>query len=211
MVGKNLIKLVTIANLEGFYYKPRINRELLEKYHEGLICLSACYSGEIGKLVAAKNYEGAEAAAAWHKNLFGEDYYLEIQPHAPELHEPILKISKKLGIPVVATQDIHYANKDDRTAHEVLLAVQTNGKLDDEDRLSLKKYDLSITSPEEMAEIFKNIPEALENTVKVAEKCNWELELGKTRIPKFPVPNEKSAYDYLESLVKERVHNRYPE
>ena len=208
---KNLIKLVTIANLEGFYYKPRIDRELLEKYHEGLICLSACYSGEIGKLVAAKNYEGAEAAAAWHKNLFGEDYYLEIQPHAPELHEPILKISKKLGIPVVATQDIHYANKDDRTAHEVLLAVQTNGKLDDEDRLSLKKYDLSITSPEEMAEIFKNIPEALENTVKVAEKCNWELELGKTRIPKFPVPNEKSAYDYLESLVKERVHNRYPE
>jgi len=106
---KNLIKLVTIANLEGFYYKPRIDKELLEKYHEGLICLSACYSGEIGKLVAAKNYAEAEAVAAWHKNLFGEDYYLEIQPHAPELHEPILKISKKLGIPVVATQDIHYA------------------------------------------------------------------------------------------------------
>ena len=208
---KNLIKLVTIANLEGFYYKPRIDRELLEKYHEGLICLSACYSGEIGKLVAAKNYDEAEATAAWYKNLFGEDYYLEIQPHAPELHEPILKISKKLGIPVVATQDIHYANKDDRTAHEILLAVQTNGKLDDEDRLSLKKYDLSITSPEEMAENFKNIPEALENTVKVAEKCNWELELGKTRIPKFPVPNEKSSYDYMESLIKERVHNRYPE
>ena len=207
---KNLIKLVTIANLEGFYYKPRIDKELLEKHREGLICLSACYSGEIGKLLATKNYEAAEEAAMWYKNTFGEDYYLEIQPHAPELHEGILAISKKLGIPVVATQDIHYAQKDDKMAHEVLLAVQTNGKLDDEDRLSLKKYDLSVTSPEEMAETFKHIPEALENSVKIAEKCNWELELGKTRIPKFPVPNEKTPYEYLESIVNEKLHNRYP-
>ncbi|TSA44188.1 DNA polymerase III subunit alpha [bacterium] len=208
---KNLIKLVTLANLEGFYYKPRIDRELLEKYHEGLVCLSACYSGEIARLISAKNFEEAEATALWYKNLFGGDYYLEIQPHAPELHEPILKISKKLGIPIVATQDIHYANKDDRTAHEILLAVQTNSKLDDEDRLSLKKFDISIASPEEMAEIFKNIPEAISNTILVADKCNWELELGKTRIPKFPVPNGKTSYDYLESLVKERIHNHYPE
>jgi len=208
---KNLIKLVTLANLEGFYYKPRIDKELLEKYHEGLVCLSGCYSGEIAKLITAKNFEEAERVAAWYQNLFGGDFYLEIQPHVPELHEPILKISKKLGIPVVATQDIHYANKDDRTAHEILLAVQTNSKLDDEDRMSLKKYDISVTSPEEMAEIFKDIPEALSNTIEIANKCHWELELGKTRIPKFPVPNEKTSYEYMESLVKERVQNRYPE
>ncbi|MGC9603599.1 MAG: DNA polymerase III subunit alpha [Minisyncoccia bacterium] len=208
---KNLVKLVTLANLEGFYYKPRIDKELLEKHHEGLICLSGCYSGEIAKLIAAKNFEEAERVATWYKNIFGEDYYLEIQPHVPELHEPILKISKKLGIPVVATQDIHYVNKDDRTAHEILLAVQTNSKLDDEDRMSLKKYDISVTSPEEMAEIFKDIPEALSNTIEIAQKCHWELELGKTRIPKFPVPNEKTSYEYMESLVKERVYNRYPE
>ncbi|MGC9610707.1 MAG: DNA polymerase III subunit alpha [Minisyncoccia bacterium] len=208
---RNLIKLVTIGNLEGFYYKPRIDKELLEKYHEGLICLSGCYSGEIAKLVSAKNFEEAENAAAWYKNLFGEDFYLELQPHAPELHEPILKISRKLNIQVVATQDIHYASKDDRTAHEILLAVQTNSKLDDEDRLSLKKFDLSVISPEEMAEIFKNIPEAISNSVKIADKCDWELELGKTRIPKFPVPNEKTSFEYLESLINEKVHSRYPE
>ena len=104
---QNLIKLVTLANLEGFYYKPRIDKELLEQCHEGLVCLSGCYSGEIAKLIAAKNFDEAEKVAAWYKNLFGGDYYLEIQPHTPELHEPTLKISKKLGIPVVATQDIH--------------------------------------------------------------------------------------------------------
>ena len=208
---KNLIKLVTIANLEGFYYKPRIDKELLAQYHEGLICLSGCYSGEIARLLAAKNFKEAEASAARYQNLFGEDFYLEIQPHAPELHEPILAISRKLGIPIVATQDIHYVNKDDRTAHEILLAVQTNSRMDDEDRLSLKKYDLSVASPEEMAEIFKNIPEAISNTVKIAEQCRWELELGKTRLPKFPVPNEKTSYEYMESLVKERTRNRYPE
>ncbi len=208
---KNLIKLVTLANLEGFYYKPRIDKELLAKHKEGLICLSACYSGEIARLILAKNFEEAENAARWYQETFGGDFYLEIQPHAPELHEPILKISKKFGIPVVATQDIHYANKDDRTAHEILLAVQTNSKLDDEDRLSLKKYDVSVTSPEEMAEIFKNIPEAIENTVKIALKCDWELELGKTRIPKFPVPDGRTPYEYMESLIKERINGRYPE
>jgi DNA polymerase-3 subunit alpha len=208
---KNLIKLVTIGNLEGFYYKPRIDKELLEKHHEGLVCLSGCYSGEIAKLLLAKNFEEAENVAAWYKNLFGEDFYLEIQQHAPELHEPTLKISQKLNIPVVATQDVHYANKDDRTAHEILLAVQTNSKLDDEDRLSLKKFDISLTSPEEMAEIFKDVPEALSNTVKIAEKCNWELELGKIRIPKFPVPDGRMPFEYLEALIGERTKNKYPE
>lgn len=177
---KNLMQLVTRAHIEGFYYKPRIDKELLTEYHEGLICLSGCFSGEISKLLAGQRIDEAESVAQWYRSLFGEDFYLEIQPHTPHLHKPLLELSEKLGIQLVATQDVHYINKDDRTAHEVLLAVQTNTKLDDEDRLSLKQFDISLRSPEEMAEIFTHIPQAIENTVRIAEKCNVEIELGKT-------------------------------
>ncbi len=209
---KNLIRLVTISYLDGFYYKPRIDKTLLEKYHEGLICLSGCFSGEIGRLVAAKKLDEAEEVARWYKNVFGDDYYFEVQPHAPELHAPLQTLSKKLGIPLVATQDIHYVNADDKTAHEILLAVQTNSKLDDEDRLNMKRYDISLQSPEQMMKHFAHIPEAIENTAKVAEKCDWELTLGKTLLPRFPLPEgEISSFGYLEKLVKERTHKHYPE
>ncbi len=207
---KNLIQLVTASYLQGFYYKPRIDKELLEKYHEGLICLSGCFSGEIPKLLAAKNLAEAEKVAAWYKDLFGDDYYIELQPHDPELHESLIALAKKLGIAVVATQDVHYVEKDDKTAHEILLAVQTQSKLDDEDRLSLKKFDVSLLSPEEMAEKFQHVPEAIENTVKIAEKCDWKLELGKLHLPKFQVPGGVTAKAYLKELVDERVANRYP-
>ncbi len=209
---KNLIQLVTVSYLDGFYYKPRIDKTLLEKYHEGLICLSGCFSGEIGRLLAAQKFDEAEEVAQWYKNLFGDDYYLEVQPHTPDLHAPLQALSKKLGIPLVATQDIHYVNPDDKTAHEILLAVQTNSKLDDEDRLNMKRYDISLQSPEEMTKHFAHIPEAIENTVKVAEKCDWELALGKTLLPRFPLPEgEISSFGYLEKLVKERIHKHYPE
>ena len=111
---KNLIKLVTISYLDGFYYKPRIDKELLQRYREGLVCLSGCFSGEIGRLVAAKKMREAEETARWYQNVFGDDYYLEVQPHAPELHAPLQALGKKLGIPLVATQDIHYVNPDDK-------------------------------------------------------------------------------------------------
>ncbi len=209
---KNLIRLVTTSYLDGFYYKPRIDKTLLEQYHEGLLCLSGCFSGEIGRLLAAQKLDEAEEVARWYKNVFGDDYYLEVQPHTPELHAPLQALSKKLGIPLVATQDIHYVNADDKTAHEILLAVQTNSKLDDEDRLNMKRYDISLQSPEQMAKHFAHIPEAIENTVKVAEKCNWELTLGKTLLPRFPLPEgEISSFEYLEKLMEERIHKHYPE
>lgn len=209
---QNLIQLVTKSHLEGFYYKPRIDKELLEKHHEGLICLSGCLLGEISKLIALGKFEEAIKTAEWYKNIFGEDFYLEIQPHTTELHEKFKELSLKLGIPLVATQDVHYVKPEDKLAHEILLAVQTNSKLDDEDRLTLKKVDVSLKSPEEMAYLFQKIPEAIEKTIEIAQKCNLEIELGKNLLPKFPLPeNFSSAQDYLKYLVYKKIPNRYPE
>ncbi|MFH1162284.1 MAG: DNA polymerase III subunit alpha [Candidatus Jorgensenbacteria bacterium] len=208
---QNLIALVTASHLEGFYYKPRIDRELLERHHEGLICLSGCYSGEIAKLLAAKKFAEAEEIAAWYRSVFGGDFYLEIQPHTPELHHALAGLGKKLGIPLVGTQDIHYVREDDKTAHEILLAVQTNSKLDDEDRLSLKRYDVSMRSPDAMAESFKEFPEAVASTLAIAEQCTFSLELGKIKLPRFTVPDGTSADEYLISLVRERTAGRYPD
>lgn len=206
---KNLVKLVTLASTEGFYYKPRIDKEILNQYREGLICLSGCFSGEIAKLLASKKILEAEEVATWYKNVFGEDFYLEVQPHAPHLHSPLSELSKKLNIPLVATQDIHYVLKEDKTAHEILLAVQTSSRVDDEDRLSLKNYDVSLRSPEEMIELFKHLPEAVENTVRIADKCDLEIDLKQTHLPKFPLPDGVSAMEYLKKLIEERFPGRF--
>ncbi len=209
---KNLIALVTTSYLEGFYYKPRIDKPLLEKHAEGLVCLSGCFSGEISKLLAGKRHEEAESVARWYQSVFGKDFYLEIQPHTPELKAPIKKLSEKLGIPVVATHDVHYVHAEDQTAHEILLAVQTSSRLDDEDRMSLKKYDISFLPPEKMEEHFRDMPEAIEATREIADKCNVEIELGKTKLPAFPLPeNVSSSFKYLRTLIEERVGDRYPE
>ncbi len=208
---RNIIQLVTKSNLEGFYYKPRIDKELLEEHHEGIICLSGCAGGEIPKLLAEKKFDEAKMTARWYQNLFHDDFYLELQPHSPELHSPLLKLSHELGIPVVATQDIHYAKPDDQPVHEILLAVQTSSKLDDEDRLTMKKYDLSLRPAEEMIELFKEIPQAIENTVRIADECGVELELGKTLLPKFEPPDgTESSFEYLKKLINERISARYP-
>ncbi|MDP3974744.1 MAG: DNA polymerase III subunit alpha, partial [Candidatus Jorgensenbacteria bacterium] len=209
---KNLIALVTQSYLEGFYYKPRVDRELLAAHHEGIVCCSGCVSGELARHLAAKRFADAEETARWHHTTFGDDYYLELQPHDPELWEPIAALGKKLEIPLVATQDSHYLTKDDKTAHEILLAVQTNTKLDDEDRLSLKDYDVSLTSPEKMTEIFRDYPAALTNTLRIADACSVELELGKNKLPKFPFPApHTSSFVYLKTLVEERLPRRYPD
>jgi len=208
---KNILKLVTLSNLEGFYYKPRIDKEILEIHKEGIICLSGCYSGEIAHLLLRKDPANARKAAEWYKNTFGDNFFLEIQKHSPELHEPLAKLGKELGIRLVATQDVHYARKEDQNAHEILLAVQTSSKLDDEDRLSLKDYDISFTSTEEMNETFKNFPDALQATQDIAEQCSVTLELGKALLPKFVPPDPSmSAFEYLKQLVYERIGNRYP-
>ena len=181
---QNLIKLSTYAHLEGFYYKPRIDKELLEKYHDGIIALSGCLGGKIPQLILNGKFSEAEKAAEEYKNIFGEkNFFLEIGHHpnieeSKKINEGLIELSKKTGIPLVATQDIHYAKSEDAEYHDILLAVQTGNKLTDDDRLTLKADDFSMRSPEQMIEFFKDLPEAVENTVKIAERCDIELNLN---------------------------------
>jgi len=208
---KNLIQLVTKSNLEGFYYKPRIDKELLKEHHEGLICLSGCFSSELAKLISSGKKGEAEALARFYQSIFGDDFYLEIQPHSPHLHSLTKAISQKLKIPLVATQDVHYLNIEDKPIHEILLAVQTNSKLDDKDRLTLKNYDLSFLAPEKMVEIFKDYPEAIENTLKIADKCHLNIKLGENHLPRFPLPDGFSdSFSFLEKLIEEKLPQRFP-
>ncbi|MBI4991610.1 MAG: DNA polymerase III subunit alpha [Candidatus Harrisonbacteria bacterium] len=214
---KNLIKLVTIAHLEGFYYKPRVDKNLLQQYHEGLIALSACITGEVAKNILNNNAAGAEKAALEYQKIFGpENFYLEIGHHPGiketiKANEGLKKLSQKTGIPLVATQDIHYVKPSDAEYHDILLAVQTGNKLSDKSRLTLKDDDFSMRSPEEMAGFFQDVPEAIENTVRIANQCNFELQLGKTQLPKFNLPENQTANGYLRSLITERTPLRYPE
>ena len=212
---KNLIKLITKAHLEGFYYKPRLDKDLLREYHEGLIGLSACLSGEVNRALFNGRYEESKRLALEYQEIFGKgNFFLEIGSHpnvadVEKIRPDIIKLSRETNIPLVATQDIHYLKKDDAEYHDVLLAIQTGNKLSDDDRLTLKEDDFSLTSPEEMAEKFKDVPEALEMTGKIAERCNVELELGKTLLPDFAKPNGKTANQYLRELVCERMEKRF--
>lgn len=212
---KNLIKLVTKAHLEGFYYKPRMDKEILLEYHQGLIATSACLGGEVNQALLFKSFEDAKKIALEYQEIFGNgNFFLEIgdHPNIPEavkVRPEIIKLSQVTGIPLVATQDSHYLRPEDAEYHDILLAVQTGNRLSDDDRLTLKADDFSINSPEAMAEKFKDIPEAVENTVKIAERCNTELELGKIILPDFPKPEGKSANAYLRELVRERISGRF--
>ena len=211
---KNLTELVSIGFTEGFYYKPRVDLELLEKHHEGLICLSACLAGSINKAILNDDMGLAKETIAWHKNLFGEDYYLEIQPNGlPEqivINQKLIELSKELEIPLVATNDAHYLRKEDAYNHEVLLCIQTAKKMNDEDRMKMSADEFYIKSPEEMEEYFRNIPEAISNTVKIADKCNLEFEFGNTKLPNYEVPEEYSTHaEYFEKLCWDGLQERY--
>src|SRR3989338_7660366 len=213
---KNLIQLVTKAHIEGFYYKPRVDRDLLRAHHEGLIAPSACLGGEIDQALLAGRFEDAERIAAEHQDIFGKDnYFLEIQKHAnigecEKVYEEKKRLAKETGIPLVATQDSHYINKADAEYHDILLAVQTGNKLADDGRMTMKDDDFSITSPEEMAEKFADVPEAVANTAKIAERCSVVLELGGILLPEFPKPEGISRDAYLKQLVEERLPDRFP-
>jgi DNA polymerase-3 subunit alpha len=212
----NLIQLVTKANLEGFYYKPRIDKELLEQYKEGLIVLSGCPSGEIPRMILRNQIDEAYKLADEYKKMLGDDFYIEIwsQPKIKEVHKALpylIALAKEKNIPLVATQDTHYIKKEDAFYHDVLLAVQTGNKITDDDRFTLKAGEFYLRPKEEMEEIFKDVPEALSNTVKIAEKCNVEIQLGQTLIPKFAVPENETAFSYLKKLVSQRISNRYPD
>lgn len=211
---KNLSKLVSLGFIDGYYYKPRIDKELLEKYHDGLICCSACLAGEISQAILKGDMQKAEESAMWFKNLFGEDYYLEVQANSLReqllVNQQLISMSKKLNIPLVATNDSHYLRKEDYYNHEVLLCVQTGKRMTDEDRMSFSTNDYYIKSPEEMEEYFSNIPEVLENTVKIADKCNVTFDFGHTILPNYDVPEEfETHYDYLRKLSNDGMIQRY--
>lgn len=211
---QNLSKLVSLGYTEGFYYKPRIDKEILQQYHEGLVCCSACLAGEVNQAILKDDMEEAKRVALWFKELFGEDYYLEIQHNGVReqalVNQKLIGLSKELGIPLVATNDAHYARREDAYNHEVLLCIQTGKKMLDEDRMRFETDELYIKSPEEMSDYFSNVPEAIENTVKIAEKCNVEFEFGHTILPNYDVPEGfETHYDYIEALTKDGLVKRY--
>ena len=214
---KNLVKLVTKAHLEGFYYRPRIDDELLKEHSEGLIGLSACLQGKIPRLLLANKYEEAAALAKKYEEIFGkQNFYLELQHHPKikeqaTVNERIKDLSKKTGIPLVATNDIHYLRPDDAEAQDILMLINTGADPNDPERLSMLQDDFSMKSPEDMAEFFKDAPEAIENTQKIAEACNFNFELGKTKLPLFPVPEGKTAEQYLEELCWQGLKTRFGE
>ncbi|MFA5177988.1 MAG: DNA polymerase III subunit alpha [Candidatus Paceibacterota bacterium] len=211
----NLVKLVTEAHLRGFYYKPRIDFELLKNHFQGLICLSGCLQGRIPAMLLAGKIQEAEEIAKQYQELFGkENYYLEIQPH-PNLpdqekaNQLIIDLSKKTGIPLVATNDCHYIDKDDAEAQDILMLINTGADIADKERLSMIGEDFSIKSSEEMSESFKQVPEAIENTQKIAERCNLELKLGETKLPYFETPENKNHFHYLRELCYLGIKKKY--
>ena len=211
---KNLAQLVSIGYVEGFYYKPRIDHEVLEKYHEGLVCLSACLAGEVNQAILENDMEKAKEVALWFKSVFGDDYYLEIQNNGIKeqvlANQKLIQLSRELDIPLVATNDAHYLKQEDAYNHEVLLCIQTGKRMTDEDRMRFDTDELYVKSPEEMSEYFKGVPEAIENTVKIAEKCNVEFEFGHTILPNYDVPEGFAThYDYLEKLTINGIKERY--
>lgn len=218
---RNLMQLSTKANLEGMYYKPRIDHDLLEEFNEGLIILSACAGGELGEQLRADNYDEAKKIAQWYKSIFGDRYYLELQDHGhPEcpskwdvqvkINGHLENLAKDLDIQTVVTSDGHYISHDDQDAHEILLCVGTGAFLSDEKRMSLKEFELHVTDPKEIIERWsKTNPQAVANTRTIADRCNVEIELGRILIPTFPVPEGETEKTYLDKLVYRGVAARY--
>lgn len=212
----NLTKIVSRGFVDGFYYKPRVDMEVLETYHEGIIALSACLAGEVQRNLARGRDEEAQKAALRYQQIFGKgNFFLELQDHGiPEQHfvnQKLLVLSKKTGIELVATNDVHYTYREDEEPHDILLCLQTNKKLDDEDRMRYEGGQYYVKSPQEMAELFPYALEALENTCKIAERCNVEIEFGVRKLPKYDVPNDMTSKDYLRKLCFEGLARRYPE
>ena len=210
----NLIQLTTKAQLEGFYYKPRTDKELLEQYHQGLIALSACPGGEVPRLILEGRLQEAKQAALWYKQTFG-DFYIEIQRHPiPELEQinlGLISMSRELDIPLVATNDVHYVNQEDASAHDLLLCIGTNSSIHDDKRMKMAGDFFYLKSPQEMAELYRDIPQAVENTERIAEVCNLELEFGRLHLPEVELPEDKTADQFLADLCYEGLHQHYPQ
>ena len=217
----NLMKLSTRANLEGMYYKPRIDHELLEELNEGLIVLSGCASGEIGVALKEDDYDRARDIAKWYKSIFGDRYYLELQDHGhpksnthwdvqAKINEGLIKLSKELGIEMVVTCDGHYLTHEYQDAHEILLCVGTGSYLSDEKRMSLKDFELHLTDPRDIIDHWgEEFPEVIRNTKKIADRCDVEIELGRILIPKYPLPDGENEHSYLLRLTYQGLLQRY--
>ena len=210
----NLMKIVSKGFTEGFYYKPRVDMEVLEEYHEGIIALSACLAGEVARNIQKDLYEEAKKSALKYENVFGKgNYFLELQDHGiPEqklVNQQLVRMSQETGIELVCTNDIHYTYREDETSHDVLLCIQTGKKIDDEDRMRYEGGQYYVKSAEEMSELFPYAPQALENTYKISKRCNVEIEFGKLKLPKYDVPAGYDAWTYLNKLCNEGLARRY--
>ena len=210
----NLMKIVSRGFTEGYYYKPRVDREVLQEFHEGIIALSACLAGEVATYLRQGFYEEAKKAALEHVEIFGgNNYSLELQDHGIDdqqtVNQGLLRMSQETGIPLVATNDIHYVKKEDAEAHDILLCIQTGKKVADEDRMRYEGGQYYLKSPEEMEALFPYAKQALENTGKIAERCNVEIVFGEQKVPKFEVPEGFTSYSYLKALCQEGLERRY--
>ena len=214
---QNLMKIVSIGFTDGYYYKPRVDKETLRKYHEGLICSSACLAGEVARLLSARQFDKAEKAAREYLEIFGEgNYFLELQDHMDGaqvlVNQGLIQLSKKLDIPLIATNDCHYTYPDDAKAHDILLCIQTGKRLNDEERMRYPGGQYYVKSEDEMKELFFHVPEAIENTQRIADRCNVEIEFHKTKLPHYDIPESyDSSWDYLCHLAYTGFEKKYPD
>ena len=209
---QNLVKLVSKSHLEGFYYKPRVDRDLLKEHSEGLVVLSGCPSGEVPRLVSQERMDEARSAALWYRELFS-DYYFEVMEHGdvpelPAINKGLLELRRELDIPVVATNDAHYVLKEDARLQDILICIHTNTNVRDEKRLRMEEDSYYLKSPEEMQSLFSELPDAVANTQAIAEMCNLELDFSQLRLPEFNVPDGLGADEYLTKLCWEGLRSR---
>ena len=212
----NLMKIVSKGFVEGYYYKPRVDKELLRQYHGGIIALSACLAGEVQRYIVKGLYDEARKTALEYRDIFGENnYFLELQDHGlPDqalVNQQLLKMSRETGIELVATNDVHYTYAEDAKAHDILLCIQTGKKLADENRMRYEGGQYYVKSPEEMERLFPYALQALENTQKIADRCSVEIEFGVTKLPKYDVPDGMTSWEYLQKLCWEGLEKRYGE
>lgn len=213
---RNLIEMVSDAFTEGFYYKPRVDKELLERHSEGLICLSACLAGELPSLLLDGDYEGAKQTALYYQRVFGkENYYIELQDHGLEeqkkTNPALVRLAREIGAPLVCTNDLHYIRREDAKYQDVLMCIQMGKTVEDPDRMRFGSDEFYLKSGVEMAELFSWIPEAVENTNKIAERCNYDFDFSQVHLPKFDVPEGYTSQSYLEKLCREGLSKRYSE
>ena len=212
---ENLMKIVSLGYVDGFYYKPRVDVELLEKYHKGLIASSACLAGEVARQLAAGMYDEAKKTALKYEGIFGKgNYFLELQDHGIDTQRTVnaglLRLSQETGIELIATNDVHYTYKEDAEPHDILLCIQTGKKVQDTDRMRYEGGQYYLKSEEEMRALFRSVPQAIDNTQKIADRCNVEIEFGNYKLPRFAVPEGYTAEQYLRKLCYEGIEERYP-